>query len=142
MIYNFPFWVLGYILLSAVIGLVSYFVAGSHYLNNDDGIDNAVTRKLSVQSDVKKLHSLRVLAANSYRLYAVIVTSLVMACYFGVQLIGCGTFYLNIMFPVVSAMTVFNWLLVTDALMLIISLLVMFYFKQQVKHILDKIEDI
>ena len=141
MIYNFPFWVLGYILLSAVIGLVSYFVSKSQYLANN-GINNAVTSKLSVQSDVKKLHSLRVLAANSYRLYAVIVTSLVMACYFGVQLIGCGTFYLNIMFPVVSAMTVFNWLLVTNAFMLIISLLVMFYFKQQVKHILDKIEDI
>lgn len=141
MIYNFPFWVLGYILLSAVIGLVSYFVAGSYYLANN-GINNAVTRKLSVQSDVKKLHSLRVLADNSYRLYAVIVTSLVMACYFGVQLIGCGTFYLNIMFPVVSAMTAFSWLLVTDTLMLIISLLVMFYFKKQVKHILDKIDAI
>lgn len=141
MIYNFPFWVLGYILLSAVIGLVSYFVSKSQYLANN-GINNAVTSKLSVQSDVKKLYSLRVLAANSYRLYAVIVTSLVMACYFGVQLIGCGTFYLNIMFPVVSAMTVFNWLLVTNAFMLIISLLVMFYFKKQVKHILDKIDAI
>lgn len=141
MIYNFPFWVLGYILLSAVIGLVSYCVARSHYLVNN-GIDNAVTRKLSIQSDVKKLHLLRVLAANSYRLYATIVTSLVMACYFGVQLIGCGTFYLNIMFPVVSAMTAFSWLLVTDTLMLIISLLVMFYFKTLVKHILDKIDAI
>lgn len=112
MIYNFSFWVLGYILLSVVIGLVSYFVARSHYL------------------------------ANSYRFYPAIITSLVMACYFGVQLIGCGTFYLNIMFPVVSAMTVLNGLIVTDALMLIIRLLLMFYFKKQSKHILDKIDNI
>lgn len=136
MIYNFPYYVLSYVLIMLCIIGISYCYSANYYKTNNKILTTAINiYKTSIPQ------KLREFVNNSYHYYAILMTSVVTMIASGLQLIITSAIMLNSIFTVVSVQTAITTYLTGNGLIFVGALIVLCIVKHKLNLVLLSINN-